>query len=147
MKIFAPGFFANHDTKTPFKIALVCVVVNLLLNLLLSGPFKQVGMAAATSIASWVNLIIMMVILHKRGIFAPDAMLKKRLLKMLAASGVMAMALLLTQGYFASFYEAGLGMKMFGLAGMITLGVMVYGVAVLVLRAYDASLVTKLLRR
>lgn len=147
VKIFAPGFFANHDTKTPFKIAIACVAVNLALNLLLSGPFKQVGMAAATSVAGWVNLIIMMVILHKRGIFVPDSVLKKRLLKMLVASAIMAIALLLSQAHFARFYEAGIAMKVVGLSGMIALGVVVYGLAVLALKAYDASMLVRLVRR
>jgi len=83
VKIFAPGFYANHDTKTPFKIAVACVAINLFFNLTLIGPFRHVGMAMATSIAGWVNVIAMMVILHKRGLFVPDALLKSRLTKML----------------------------------------------------------------
>ncbi len=147
VKIFAPGFFANHDTKTPFKIAILCVVLNLVLNLTLSGPFKQVGMAAATSIASWVNLGLMAYILHQRGLFVPDRLLKTRLIKMLVASIVMALALLVTRGYFGHFYETTIAMKVVGLTGMIALGMVVYGLAVLSLKAYDANMITKLVRR
>ncbi|MBX9727076.1 MAG: murein biosynthesis integral membrane protein MurJ, partial [Rickettsiales bacterium] len=147
VKVLAPGFFANHDTKTPFKIALVCVAVNLVLNLTLSGPFKQVGMAAATSIAGWVNVALMGYILHKRGLFVPDALLKKRLMKMLAASGIMAMALLISEGYFAGFYAAGMFAKVAGLTGTIAIGMAVYGASVLILKAYDTSLMMKLVRR
>src|SRR5690606_16459623 len=50
IKILGPGFFANEDTKTPFKIATLCVFINLVLNLLLMVPLKHVGMALATSI-------------------------------------------------------------------------------------------------
>lgn len=147
VKVLAPGFFANHDTKTPFKIALVCVAVNLVLNLTLSGPYKQVGMAAATSIAGWVNVALMGYILHKRGLFVPDALLKKRLMKMLAASAIMAIALLMSEGYFASFYAAGMFAKVVGLSSTIAIGMAVYGVSVLMLKAYDASLMVKLVRR
>ena len=147
VKVLAPGFFANHDTKTPFKIALVCVAVNLVLNLTLSGPFKQVGMAAATSIAGWVNVAVMGYILHTRGLFVPDALLKKRVMKMLAASGIMAVALLLSEGYFADFYAADMGMKVLALSGTIAIGMAVYGASVLLLKAYDASLMMKLVRR
>ena len=147
VKIFAPGFYANHDTKTPFKIAILCVVVNLFFNLTLSGPFAQVGMAMATTIAGWVNVGMMASILHKRGIFAPDALLKSRLIKMLIASGIMAAALAVAQRFFADYYTQGAVMKVVALSSVITIGMVVFGGMVLALKAYDTSMVTKLLRR
>src|SRR5690606_22355267 len=51
IKILAPGFYAHQDTKTPFKIASLCILINLIFNLILMGPFKWVGMAMATTIA------------------------------------------------------------------------------------------------
>lgn len=147
VKIFAPGFYANHDTKTPFKIAVTCVIINLFFNLTLSGPFQQVGMAAATSIAGWVNVGAMMVILYKRGIFAPDALLKSRLIKMVIASLVMAAALAATQSMVAPYYQEGAVMKVVALSCVIATGMLVFGAGVLVLKAYDASMVTKLMRR
>ena len=147
VKIFAPGFYANHDTKTPFKIAVMCVVVNLFFNLTLSGPFAQVGMAAATSIAGWVNVAAMVIILRKRGIFVPDAMLKSRLMKMCAAAGIMAIALMVAQGFFEGYYTQSILMKTFALSSVIGIGMAVYAAAVLVLRAYDAGMITKLVRK
>jgi putative peptidoglycan lipid II flippase len=149
VKIFAPGFFANHDTKTPFKIALLCVAVNLVLNLLLVFVFHmaQVGMALATTIAGWVNVGMMATILHKRGIFMPDALLKKRLAKMLAASLMLMLALLFTQPLVAHWFEIGALMKVAALCVIIAIGSLVYGVAVLLLKAYDTTMITKLVRR
>jgi putative peptidoglycan lipid II flippase len=147
VKVFAPGFYASHDTKTPFKIALLCVAVNLFFNLTLSGPFKQVGMALATTIASWVNLGVMAYILHKRGLFVADALLKRRLGKLCVASMVMALALWLCEAYFSHFYEAGMLMKVIGLSGTIALGMVVYGISVLVLKAYDMQAMRALVRR
>jgi putative peptidoglycan lipid II flippase len=147
VKIFAPGFFANHDTKTPFKIAVACVIINLFFNLTLSGPFAQVGMAAATSIAGWVNVAAMGWILHKRGIFVPDALLTSRLTKMVGASLAMMAALAFIEPYFAAFYTGSIFSKTLGLGIVIAIGTAVYGSAVLLLRAYDANLMTRLLRR
>jgi putative peptidoglycan lipid II flippase len=146
VKIFAPGFYANHDTKTPFKIAMVCVAVNLFFNLTLSRPFAQVGMAAATSIAGWVNVASMVWILHKRGIFAPDALLKSRLRKLLIASAVMAFALYFVNRYFTDYYSGGMVMKTLGLLIVIGAGTGVYAIAVLALRAYDISMLKRLRR-
>lgn len=149
VKIFAPGFYANHDTKTPFKIAMLCVGVNLFFNLVLVFVFHMahVGMALATSIAGWVNVLVMMAILKRRGIFAADALLSTRLVKMLVASLIMAAALLLSEGYFASMYEESLAMKILALSSIIAIGTGVYGAAILALKAYDASMITKVLRR
>ena len=149
VKIFAPGFFANHDTKTPFKIALLCVAINLLFNLVLVFVFHmaQVGMALATTIAGWVNVGMMAYILHKRGIFVPDAMLKARLIKMLVASLIMMLALALAQPFFADYYAQDVLMKIVALSSVIAIGMLVYGLAVLLLQAYDTSMVRKLVRR
>lgn len=147
VKIFAPGFYANHDTKTPFKIAVACVAVNLFFNLTLSGPFAQVGMAMATSIAGWVNVGSMMWILHQRGIFAPDALLKTRLLKMLAASAVMMAALALAQGVLSPYYSQGAVMKVVALSTVILIGMAVFGAAVLAMKAYDMGMIRGLLKR
>ena len=149
VKIFAPGFYANHDTKTPFKIAIVCVAVNLFFNLTLVYifHFDYVGMALATTIAGWVNVASMAWILHKRGSFVPDALLVARLTKLLIASALMAAALLITEGYFTAMYHEGMLMKIVALSSVIAIGLGVYGVAVLSLRAYDVVLVNKLLRR
>ena len=147
VKIFAPGFYANHDTKTPFKIAMICVAVNLFFNLTLIHHFAHVGMAMATTIAGWVNVAMMAVILHRRGIFMPDAMLRARLIKMLVASIIMAFGLVLVGGYFTAMYDQGMLMKILALTSVIAIGTGVYGAAVLVLKAYDMRTATALLRR
>lgn len=147
VKIFAPGFYANHDTKTPFKIALVCVVVNLCFNLILMGPLRHVGMALATTIAGWVNVGLMVTILHRRGLFAPDLFLKTRTVKMLIASAIMMAILAATHGLFTPYYEAHLIARVTALMVAITLGMVSYGVAILALRAYDLRLIKSLLLR
>lgn len=147
VKVLAPGFYANHDTKTPFKIAMVCVAVNLFFNLLLIHPFKHVGMAMATTIASWVNVLLMVYILHKRGIFVPDALLKKRLLKLAASAKVMALALFLIDVVTAPFYQESMLVRTLTLGAVIAGGMVIYGSSVLALKAYDHTLLKKLVRR
>lgn len=147
VKVFAPGFYANHDTKTPFKIACICVAVNLFFNLTLIHPFAHVGMALATAIASWVNLALMAWILHKRRIFVPDALLKKRLMKLAAAAKIMALALFLINRVAAPFYLESVPVRSLTLLCVIAAGALIYGSSVIALRAYDAGLIRKLLRR
>jgi putative peptidoglycan lipid II flippase len=123
------------------------VLVNLFFNLTLIHHFSHVGMAMATSIAGWVNVGMMAYILHKRGIFVPDALLKSRLLKLLVASVIMMVALVIVQQYFVSFYMQGTWMKIAGLSSVIAMGATVFGLSVLALKAYDVELVNQLIRR
>lgn len=147
VKVFAPGFYANHDTKTPFKIAIVCVIVNLFFNLTLIGPLRHVGMALATSIAGWVNVGAMLVILYRRGVFAPDVMLKQRLLKMLVSSGVMAAMLALALPSLNAAASANVWHKISALSGLILVGLLGYALPVLMLRTYQWRELTGLRRK
>ncbi len=90
IKILAPNFFAHHDTKTPFKIATLCIFINLALNLLLMVPFRHVGMAMATTIAGWVNVALMAYVLRKREWLVFNPKLVSEIAKIALTSAVMA---------------------------------------------------------
>lgn len=147
VKVFAPGFYANHDTKTPFKIALVCVAVNLFFNLTLIGTFKHVGMAMATSIASWVNLGLMVYILYRRGVFVPDALLKRRIMKMCVATKIMALAVFLISDLMAAYYLENAVIRSSTLLAAITIGGLSYATAVLAFGGVDTSYIKRMLNR
>lgn len=66
IKILVVPFFANEDTKTPIKISLVCMAINLFLNLILIRDFLHVGLAISTSIAAWVNVVLLLYFLKKK---------------------------------------------------------------------------------
>jgi putative peptidoglycan lipid II flippase len=88
-KILAPGFYAHQDTKTPFKIAMLCIVINLALNLLLMVPFKWVGMAMATTIAGWVNVALMTHVLLRRRWLTANPELLTQIVKILIITNIM----------------------------------------------------------
>lgn len=96
-KTVSPAFYAHQDTKTPFKIAMICVGVNLFFNLALMSSLKYVGMALATSIAGWVNVVLMLVVLKKRGWLVFDRTLPLHVGKILVCSAAMALALVPAQ--------------------------------------------------
>jgi putative peptidoglycan lipid II flippase len=53
------AFYALEDTRTPVWIAVVCLVLNISLGLLLMQFYDHVGLAAATSLASWANVALL----------------------------------------------------------------------------------------
>ena len=83
VKILTPIFFARQNTKTPVKIAIVCVFVNFLFNLILMHFFQHVGIAMATAIASWLNCILPLYVLLKSKEVIFDNLIKKNFKKII----------------------------------------------------------------
>lgn len=104
LKVFAPGFFAREDTATPMRFAIISVMVNLAAALFLSAIWRHVGIAAATSIAAWVNASLLLITLLLRHHFMLDAQLRQRLPRTIAACVLMGVVLFiglyLTRGFF-----------------------------------------------
>ena len=73
IKVLAPGFFAKQDTKTPVKIAVIAVAVNILLSIVLVERMAHVGLALAVSISAWVNAFLLLLILRLRKTYKPQS--------------------------------------------------------------------------
>ncbi len=69
-KVFVTGFFARQDTKTPVKIAIGCIFLNLLLNLILMKYLGHVALALSTSLSAWMHTFALYGVLKKRSWFA-----------------------------------------------------------------------------
>ncbi len=65
-RFLASAFYALQDTKTPVKSAAVCLVINVLLNIILMFPLKVGGIALASSIASMANTWMLWTQLNKK---------------------------------------------------------------------------------
>ncbi len=120
IKVFAPGFFAREDTRTPMKFAVLSAAVNLAAAILLSRYFAHVGIAAATAIAAWVNTSALALTLALRGQFEPDERLRWRLTRIIASAVVMGVLLLVCR-YAAGDVFAGEASRLARLAGLAML--------------------------
>ena len=69
VKLFAPAYFARHDTRTPVRIALWCVLLNVGLSVALMVPLGHVGLALATAAAALVNAALLWRGLVRAGIY------------------------------------------------------------------------------
>ncbi len=65
VKIVVSGFNARKDMKTPVKVAVSCIVLNIILNLILMWPLRQGGIALSTTICSFVNCSVLLYLLKK----------------------------------------------------------------------------------
>lgn len=60
------AFYALHNTKTPLYIAIFGEAVNIGLVLALIGRYQILGLAIAFSVASIVNMLLLLIMLHRQ---------------------------------------------------------------------------------
>ncbi len=146
VKVLTPGFFARHDTKTPVKIALATLAVNIGLNLALMAPLAHVGMALSTAVAAWLNVALLARTLSKRGFFAADRRLFDRMRRLLLACLVMAAVLMAAEWLLAPLLAAP-GMRVLALGILVGAGGLSFAVAVLLTGAARWDELKVMLRR
>ena len=95
VKILAPAFYARKDMKTPVKVAIIALTTNMIMNLILIGPFAHVGLAAATSISAFINAGLLYWYLTKQDVFSPLAGWGKLIIQVLLANVVLVTTILL----------------------------------------------------
>jgi putative peptidoglycan lipid II flippase len=133
VKVLTPGYFAREDTRTPVKIAIVCLISNVVIALALIWWLAHVGIALATAISAWLNAGLLGRGLWRDGLLQPDAQLRRRLLGILGTSLAMALGLWLAGPWLAGLPSplalalliavGGLGFLLLGhLVGALDLG-------------------------
>ncbi|MDP6351768.1 MAG: murein biosynthesis integral membrane protein MurJ [Alphaproteobacteria bacterium] len=147
IKVLAPGYFARSDTRTPLKIAALCLVVNVALNLALMGPLAHVGIALASALSSWLNVALLAWGLHRRGHLMLDESLRRRVPRMVLAAAVMAVALIGLWPLVAPWLAATLALKIAALLILVAGGAALFAAAATLLGAARPSELATLLRR
>jgi putative peptidoglycan lipid II flippase len=59
VRTLAPAFYSLQDTWSPFKIGLICLGTNVILNAVLIHPLKHAGLALATSLSAMINFLLL----------------------------------------------------------------------------------------
>jgi len=123
-------FYARKDTATPVKASLTGLAVNVLLKLLLMGSMAQVGLALATAVGAWINLLLVLGFAVRAGFLELNRPLAQSLLKFIACGGVLAAALWLA-ARFAAVHFSGLRLHdEAALLLLIAVGAVVYGASI-----------------
>ncbi|WP_315831438.1 murein biosynthesis integral membrane protein MurJ [Bradyrhizobium prioriisuperbiae] len=137
-------FYARKDTATPVKASLIGLAVNVLLKIALVGGLAQVGLALATAIGAWVNLLLVIGFAVRAKYLEFDRAFRLSLLKF-ATAGVLLAAVFWLTGRFAPLLLAGIATfrDELTLGLLMVVGTGVYGAAVWLLfgRRWVTSLV------
>ena len=147
VKVLTPGFYSRQDTATPVKIAIIVLVANVILNFVLIPPFGIAGLASAIAICSWLNCVMLYVILHRRGHFRIEAWLASRIARQLLAGAMMVGALFLIRMAIPDFFSGSPGHRLIGVVALVGGGMAVYFPAVWLLGGTDKDELRALFRK
>ncbi|MFH0299619.1 murein biosynthesis integral membrane protein MurJ [Bradyrhizobium sp. 31Argb] len=127
-------FYARKDTATPVKASLTGLGANLLLKIGLMAPLAQIGLALATAVGAWINLLLVLGFAVRAGYLELDRLMMLTFAKFAVSGLVLAGALWWTER-FAAVYFAQMHVLRDEtiLALLIAVGAFVYGFSILVL--------------
>lgn len=101
VKVLAPGYFSRQDTRTPVRVSLISLGVNVGLNLSIVAPlvyFKKLPaphafLALSTSISACTNSVLLYRGLRKKGVLLPTPGWGRLIARVIGASTAMGIAL------------------------------------------------------
>ena len=139
IKIFSSFFFANHNTKTPFYISLLSVMLNIVISVYY---FKEIGfiiIPIATSISSWINGILLFIFLKKDDLFSFNKIFILRFIKIIFTSVLMGILFSFLLIYFQDQLAFDQNMKSFYLILSVMLGLLFYLIISYWIKAFKTS--------
>ncbi|HKK02994.1 MAG TPA: murein biosynthesis integral membrane protein MurJ [Gammaproteobacteria bacterium] len=147
VKVLSPGYFSRQDIRTPVRISIRAMFVNIGLNaifvvpmILLKVPGAHAGLAAATGLAAIYNASALYRGLRNTGIYTRGAGWGALLARVLLANVAMGVVLWFAAGPLEAWLAAEWHLRALRLAGCIALGLAVYLVALWALGLRPAQL-------
>jgi putative peptidoglycan lipid II flippase len=149
IKAFTPGYFAREDTRTPMIFAGISVAVNVTLALTLFPVIAEAGIAAAEATAGWVNALLLLVTLMRRGHWGSDRALLTRIPRLVLAAALMAGCIRFGLGWAAPWLQPSSPLieQVAALAALILGAMVVYFTAAFATGGADLGMIRRNLRR
>lgn len=147
-KFAVTPFHARKNTRTPVVIAIFCLTVNVVLNLILMQFLAQGGLALATSLCSWLNVGLLLISLSRSG---HESLGLGQMLPSLGKLGIAALcgvvACAVTEISVSSWLAGGVYSQLATVFSAALLGGGAYLTACLVMKCPEAEDVLEALRR
>lgn len=131
IKVLAPGYFARQDTKTPVKIGIQAMVLNMVLNLPLVLALAHVGLALATTISAYFNAFMLFWGLRKLGIYQVQSGWYTWLGRLALANGAMVATIVWLNPAVAEWMQFSEWQRLQWTGILVAAGVGIYGAVLL----------------
>ena len=139
IKIFSSFFFARHNTKIPFYISLISVLLNVLISVYYFKSLGFIIIPIATSISSWFNSIILFIFLKKNDFFSFNLIFVSRFIRIIIASIIMGLIF----NYLINFFNHNLSyeqnFKSAYLIGIVLFALISYLLIAIFIKAFKIS--------
>jgi putative peptidoglycan lipid II flippase len=133
VKVLATGFYARQDTRTPVRVGITAMLVNMVLNVVIVVPWlwlekeaPHAGLALATSLSAFLNAGLLYRGLLRQGIIRPQPGWVWFILRVMLASLVMALLLYWGCGDVADWQQWTAGRRIMQTLLWVGGGVLVY---------------------
>ncbi|RVD68034.1 lipid II flippase MurJ, partial [Mesorhizobium sp. M4A.F.Ca.ET.029.04.2.1] len=146
---FTPGYFAREDTRTPMIFAAISVGVNVATALTLFPSMGAPGIAVASAVAGWVNAMMLLAMLIRRGHWGRDIPLLKRIPRLVLSAVIMATALYFAERHFATQIGPGspLVVKATTVLALVAGGAALYFIAAFATGGADFGMIRRNVKR
>ena len=133
IKIFAPGFYARQNTRTPVRIGIIAMVANMMMNIgfYVSG-MAHVGLALATSLSAFLNAGLLLFALLRDRVIRIERDWAVFLFRALIANGMMGLFLWRMTEDWQLWLDWSVIERVLNIAMLVIGGVLVYGVSLLI---------------
>ena len=139
IKVFSSFFFANHNTKTPFYISLVSVIINIIISVYY---FKSIGfiiIPIATTFSSWFNSLVLFLFLKNYNLFKFNKTFVIRFFKIIVASVLMGLFFEFLISFFENQLNYSYQFKSLFLLASVLLGLIFYLMISFFIKAFKAE--------
>ena len=126
LKIFSNYFFARNDTKTPFYLSVISVILNILISVSFFNKLGFVIIPIATSISSWINVFLHYYFIKQKNLYNFDKTFIYKFPRMILSVVVMGIILYLLLGFFSDKFDYNEGWKFIYLFIIVIISLLSY---------------------
>jgi len=139
IKVFSSFFFARHNTKLPFYISLVSVLLNIIISVIFFQKIGFIIIPIATTISSWFNSILLFIFLKKENLFKFNLIFFSRLIRIIFSVIIMGFFFNYLIIYFAANLAYEQSYKSAYLVGLVLIGLISYLLIAVLIKAFKIS--------
>ncbi len=131
--VLTRAYYAKHNTRTPMRVAISMVGLNLGLNLTLIWPLREAGLAWSTAVSATVQFVVLLALSHKwLGVKPIDRATRSAMARILLGAAVMSGAVYAVMWLWPD--PAGWSHRALRLASCVGAGAAAYTLAAVVLK-------------
>ena len=139
LKIYSSFYFARGDTKFPFKVSLLTVIINILISILFFAYFGFIAIALGTVISCWIAILVYQFNLHQNNLHQFDKIFKIRISKIFVCSFIMSAILYFLLFEFGDVFYENSATKIFYLVGIVGSSALIYFLLSILFKSFSIS--------